>query len=195
MGEARRKRIAALAGEAKGTYADKLTLDELASNDLEMAKDAIKNSNRYHFGRDKRKALIFIRTCVDATLKKLGIKVDVPQTKEAQAIYAMALDKAMREKQIRIEHRNRYRGSDVWRCGLYIYHRDELVAFISDILTERRSEIDRVTLKLTREEIGFMVVTNADLSETKKIFVMPAHPAVTASGLVDSQGKPLQLNN
>ena len=191
MGEAKRKRRMPLSGEANGTYADKLTLDELASNDLEMAKDAVKNANRYHFGQDQRKALIFIRTCLDSTLRKLGIKVSPPSTKAQQAQYAKTLDRHMAEKQIRIEHRNRYRGADAWRCGLYIYQRDELVAFVSDVLTRHRTEYDRQTFQLTKEEIGFMVVTNADLNETKRIFVMPAAVKV-AGGLLDAQGKPLQ---
>lgn len=191
MGEARRKRRATLPGDAKGTYADKLTIDEYAANDLEMVKEAIENANKYTFGQDKVKALRFIKLCMDATLKRLGITVQPPTSAAERLEYAVTLDKAMRQRQIRIENRNRYQGADIWRCGLYIYQRDELVAFISDVLTERRTEADPITMKILREDIGCMVITNANLEDAKKFFVMPGKP----SGIVDLHGKPMQAQN
>ena len=177
MGEANRKRKAALPGDSSGIYADKLTLDEVAENDLAMVKDAIKDANRYGFGQDKMKAVAFIRQCVDATLKRLDMTSPQPppncNSQVARAMFAAKLDKEMRNKGIRIEHRNNYKGSDVWRCGIYIFQRDDLVAFISDIFTERRTETDPLTMKVGRESIGYMVVTNARLDETKRIFLMP----------------------
>ena len=171
MGEAKKKRIV-LAGDAKGTYTDKLTIDEIADNDLEMTRDAIKQASKYGFGKDKMKALGFVKDCVDKTLKRLGITVNPPATKEAKAKYAQWLDNEMVMRQIRIEHRNRYRRSDAWRCGIYIYQRDELVAFISDVLTQRRTELDPISMKIGKEEIGYIVITNARLDDTKRIFLM-----------------------
>lgn len=179
MGEAARKRRAALQGDAKGTFADKITLAEVAENDLNMVKDAIKNANRYHFGHDMRKAIIFVRVCVDATMKRLGIVINPPKSADAQKLYADALDKEMADKQVRIETRNKYQGSDIWRNGIYIYQRDELVAFISDVLTTRRTEMEPGTLKITKESIGYMVVTNARLDDTKRIYLMPGAGATS----------------
>lgn len=158
----------------RATFADKMTLDEIAENDVEMTRDAIKNANRYHFGKDQRKAMLFVRHCIDATLRHLGIKINPPATFAARNEYAKAIDRAMEEKQIRIESRNNYRGSEAWRCGVYIYQRDELVAFVSDILTERRTELDSISLKIGKESVGYMVVSNARLDETKRIYTMPA---------------------
>ncbi len=172
MGEATRKRRLIVSGDAKGTYADKLTLDESASNDIEMVKDAIKNAKKYSFGNDKRKAQIFVKTCLDITLKRLGIKVEPPTSREAQIKYAQWLDKAMADRQVRIEHRSKYRGNDMWRRGIYVYQRDELVAFISDILTHRRTEFDPLTMKVGRESVGLVVITNARTEDTKRIFLM-----------------------
>ena len=171
MGEAARRR-AALPGDAEGTFADKLTLDEIAANDLEMTRDAIKSANKYRFGRDIEKAVTFVRLAVDATLKRLGIIVNIPSSPEMKVAYAVELDKQMRERQIRIEHRNNYKGADIWRCGIYIYQRDELVAFVSDVLTERRTEVAADSMKVGKDDTGLMVITNAQMEETKKIFLL-----------------------
>jgi hypothetical protein len=111
--------------EHKKTYADDLTIDEIAYNDMQMTLDVIKNANRYHFGQDMRKAVLFVRECIDKTLRHLGIHINRPKTAAAQEEYAKRMDKAMADKLIRIEHRNNYRGPDTWRCGIYIYQRDE----------------------------------------------------------------------
>lgn len=161
--------------EHKKTYADDLTLDEIRDNDIEMVRDAIKNANRYHFGRDMQKASLFVRDCMDRTLKRLGIKVQLPasRTKESLAEYAKRLDKEMHDKQVKIETRRNYTGNDQWRCGVYIYQRDELVAFISDIFTTRRTEFNKETLKITGESVGIVVITNARTDDSKRIFLMP----------------------
>jgi len=162
----------------KTTYTDKLTLDEIASNDMEMTLDAIKNANRYNFGSDMKKAVLFVRHCLDATFRRLGMTSPQPPTNcispKPVARHAAKLDKEMTEKQIRVEHRNKYRGSDMWRCGIYIYQRDELVAFVSDVLTKRRTEVNPLTMKIGNESIGYMVITNTQLDETKRIYLMPA---------------------
>lgn len=161
----------------KTTYADNLTLDELQSNDIEMLRDAIKNAKKYNFGKDMKKAVNFVRMCLGKTLVSLGIPHPQPppnvNSYEAKVRHAAKLDKAMREKQVKVEHRNKYRGNDMWRCGLYIYQRGELVTFISDVLTQRSTEFDPIAQKIGREEIGFIVITNANLEDTKKIFLVP----------------------
>lgn len=156
----------------EGTFTDKLTLEDIAANDIEMTRDAIKNANKYNFGKDARKAMVFIKTCLDATLKHLGITVNPPVSKDGQALYAKLLDAALAKKQIKIENRNHYRGADNWRCGLYVYQKDELVAFISDVLTVRRTEVDPISMKLLKEDTGFVVVTNARVDDTKRIFLV-----------------------
>lgn len=154
----------------KPTFADVMTLDEIGENDVEMVKDAIKNAKKYRFGTDKMKAIRFVHTCLDNTLRFLGVVVSVPNSHEARERYAAKLDRIMEEKQIRIENRPYYRGADQWRCGIYIYQRDELVAFISDVFTERRTEADPVSMKITKEDVGFMVITNARQDDTQRIW-------------------------
>jgi len=161
----------------KKTYADNLTIDEIASNDLEMTKEAIKKAKKYNFGKDMKKAVNFVRDCLGRTLVSLGMTHPQPppnvNSYEARIRHAAKIDKAMREKQVKVEHRNKYRGNDMWRCGLYVYQRDELVTFISDVLTQRSTEFDPIAQKIGREEIGFIVITNANLEDTKKIFLVP----------------------
>lgn len=182
MGEAKlkRKRRPILPGDSSGTYTDKMTLDEIAANDVEMAKDAIKNASRYVFGSDMVKAMLFIRNSVDKTLARLGLHINVPSTPEGKRLYAVALDKDMETKKVRIEHRNHYLGSEVWRCGIYIFQRDELVAFISDILTVRRTDVDRKTMRMMNESTTYMVITNARLDNMQRIFTMP-RPMIQAA--------------
>jgi len=159
------------------TYQKNMTIDEIAANDLEMVRDAIKNAKKYSFGHDMKKAVNFVRDCLGRTLVSLGMPHPQPppnvNSYEARVRHAAKLDKAMREKQVKVEHRNKYRGNDMWRCGLYIYQRGELVCFISDVLTQRSTEFDPIAQKIGREEIGFIVITNANLEDTKRIFLVP----------------------
>jgi len=161
----------------KKTYVDKLTLDEIAANDLEMVKEAIKNAKKYSFGHDPKKATAFVRHCLARTLVSLGMSHPAPppnvNSQLAKIRHAAKLDKEMREKQIRIENRNKYKGNDAWRNGVYVYQRDELVCFISDVLTVRRTEFDPISQKIGNEQIGYIVVTNARLEDTKRIFLVP----------------------
>ncbi len=171
------------------TFADKLTLDEIAEKDLEMTKDAIKNANKYNFGTDAKKAVIFIRECVAKTMKWVGVTTPLQRppncnSREARARHAARLDKEMKDMQVVIEHRNNYRGSDTWRCGLYIYQRDELVAFISDVLTRRRTEVDPISMKIGKETIGYIVITNARLEDTRRFFDMGAGMPKTEGGIL-----------
>jgi len=159
------------------TFIKNMTLDEIAANDLEMVKEAIKSAKKYSFGKDMKKAVNFVRHCLGRTFVNLGMPHPAPppnaNSPEAKIRHAAKLDKAMREKQVRIEHRNKYRGNDAWRCGIYVYQRDELVCFISDVLTQRKTEFDPISQKIGNESVGFIVVTNANLEDTKKIFLMP----------------------
>lgn len=159
------------------TYQKNMTLEEIAANDLEMVKEAIKNAKKYSFGKDAKKATAFVRHCLGRTLVSLGMSHPAPppnvNSQMAKIRHAAKLDKEMREKQIRIENRNKYRGNDAWRCGIYIYQRDELVCFISDVLTVRKTEFDPISQKIGNESVGFIVITNANLEDTKRIFLVP----------------------
>lgn len=162
-------------------YRDNMTIDDIAANDMEMLKDAIKNASRYHFGPEMNKALRFVQDCVARTFRRLGMTNPQPppncNSPEARIRFAAKLDREMREKGVKIERRNQYKGPDQWRCGIYIYQRGELVAFISDIFTEKRTEFDRENLKITGESIGYMVITNARTDDSQRVFVVPELPA------------------
>ncbi len=166
--------------EAKD-YRDNMLIDDIASNDMEMLRDAIKNASKHHFGRDMNKAVRFVQDCVARTFRRLGMTNPQPppncNSQMARARFAAKLDMEMREKGVKIERRNHYTGNDQWRCGIYIYQRGELVAFISDIFTERRTEFDRENLKVTGGSIGYMVITNARADDTQRVFVVPEMPA------------------
>jgi len=173
----KRSLIGGEAPQAESDYRDGMTLDDMARNDMEMLEDAIKNADRYHFGRDMKKATQFVRECLRRTLKRLGggIEIALPSnltSKEAQMRFMANADRLMRLNKIKVERRKHYTGADVWRCGLYIYKAGELACFISDVLTEKRTEFDPLSNKISGQSLGFMVVTNARLDDTQRIFDM-----------------------
>ena len=109
-----------------------LTLDEAAENDMAMLKDAEKNAKRYIFD-DPKKAIRFVAHCYLRTLGRIGVV-------GAENIDDKMLARIFKTKHIKIEHRDRYKGDDLWRNGIYIYRRDLLVTFISDIRQVRGSK-------------------------------------------------------
>lgn len=117
-------------GHQMADYQKDMTLDEIAANDLEMTKDAIKNANRYRFGNMVH-AANFSAQCLKSTLEYLGIKNPMDMT-------GKALDRMQKKQRIKIERRNNYKGKDKWRCGWYVYKKDVLVAFISEVLKTKR---------------------------------------------------------
>jgi hypothetical protein len=150
---------------------DKLTLDEIADNDLEMVKDAITNANKYPFGRDIRKAKLFIRHCLNCTLKHLGITVTVPKNQFAKKRYEKILDEQMAKARVKIENRKKYAGNDVWRNGIYIYKDDVLVSFISNVLGDVKEEYSKDTMKLPKRSFGgLFVITNARTDNINRIY-------------------------
>lgn len=138
-------------------YRDNMTLDEIAANDLEMTKEAIKNANKYSFN-DPKKAVQFIGVCIKNTLKHLGIK-------NFEKMNYNMLKRVQKTNKIKIEKRMHYKGDDEWRCGIYIYKAGELVAFISDVLKPYQSPI---LLHPVKKEC--YVITNARVDLTQRIF-------------------------
>jgi hypothetical protein len=147
------------------SYQDNMTLDEIKVYDEEMTRDAIKNAYRVRFhyhdcglqmvesaieydgkviplkvaqprGREYQvaiwKAQKFTAHCIDRTLQRLGVKV-TSLTEEKIA------GKIMTTKKVKIESRDYYEGDEKWKNGVYIYHKDVLVAFISEPFHEKPS--------------------------------------------------------
>ena len=124
-----------------------MTLDEAAENDHEMFRDAVKNTDKYTF-MNANHAVKFVAQCIGETLEHLGIK-------GAYNISDKMLDRLQKTKQIKVERRGHYDGDDVWRNGLYIYQKDILVSFISDIMAPKKS----VFLVNMQSDL-FYVITN-----------------------------------
>ena len=136
---------------AQADYRDKLTFDEVAENDEDMAKYAVKNSKRYVFSNFKT-AQAFMGKCVQITLNRCGLMI-------LEGMPAEQVQKKMDKAKIQVENRaGLYRGEDTWRNGLYIFKAGELVAFVSVPFTQTPSPlaIDR--------SIKISVVTNAKVS-------------------------------
>ena len=143
--------------EKLSDYRDKMTFDEVAANDIEMAKDAIKNANRYFF-KDAQQALAFVGKCVQTTLNHCGLLI-------LENMPAELVQKKMDKEKIIVENRTKnhfgqpfYAGEDAWRNGLYIYKAGELVAFISSVSMEKPSPI-----KINQNTNPF-VITNAKVA-------------------------------
>ena len=109
-----------------------MTLDEAAENDAEMVADAIRNADRYFF-KNSQKAQMFVAYCLSRTLESLGF--ESPERIHSQK---KQFDRWLKKKGVKIEPRTHYEGEDDWRNGLYVYHRDILVAFISKVMPFKR---------------------------------------------------------
>jgi hypothetical protein len=124
-----------------------MTLDEVSENDQAMMDDAIKNSNRFAF-ESPEKAVRFVGGCIGATLIHLGIPL-------AHKMDPKMLDTVQESRGIVIEKRQYPPDQDVWKSGIYIYKKDILAAFISEIFVPKKSGV------LVNPENVWMVITNA----------------------------------
>lgn len=105
------------------SYQDNMILDEIGENDAEMHKDAIKNAKRYRF-KSKQEAARFIGYVLDKTMLWCGVMV-VP------GMDPKMVDRQLAVQNVIVEPRNKYKGENIWRKGLYIYKDDVIAAFIS----------------------------------------------------------------
>jgi len=110
-----------------------MTLEEVGLHDSEMFNAVIKNAKRYTFV-DPNTAIKFVSGCIGATLDYLGIG-------RATQLPVKVLDEIQRQKGIVIEHRKHFTGEDVWKNGIYIYKKDIMVSFISDIFAPTQNPI------------------------------------------------------
>jgi hypothetical protein len=108
------------------SYQDKITIGEIADNDVEMFDHiVIRNTRKVTFNNEKQ-ALAFMFRCLKAAIKHCGVK-------DADKMSSIELETAEKWHGIKVEHRDYYRADDDWRNGFYIYKKDELVAFTSDV--------------------------------------------------------------
>lgn len=129
-------------------YRDNMTLDEIAANDLEMTKDAIKNSKRYKFF-DPKQAFAFTGQCMKNTLDHIGVKI-------VTGMHGKMAQRIMDRNKVQIESRKKYQGDDQWRNGIYIYKAGELVAFISNVF-----KYERPSVQIAGDPDHYFVITNA----------------------------------
>ena len=141
-------------------YRDQMTLEEVALNDREMVKDAIKNCKRYRFYSAKE-ANVFLFTTLDSTLKWLGVDFD-----DRPPAHVVA--NRLKAAGIQIEDRTEYRGDhNKWRNGVYVYKNGELVAFVSKIYKEVPSKF------VINQRETFNVFTNGKINQVYMAGVMP----------------------
>jgi len=147
--------------EKDGTYVDKLTLDEIAKNDDDMTREAIKNANRYHFKRYEA-ANAFTTNAFILCMRKIGGVIE----KDKQSGHFFSPD-----RRTRVEQRDRYQGQDLWRNGIYIYRDDVLAYFIGkpQLFMGSASAI----IRIPPQALAYWVVTNAPLNGGK-IYSMPS---------------------
>jgi hypothetical protein len=157
-----------------------MTLGEIGENDLEMTKDAIKNANKYSFGNNQQKAVLFVRHCIDTTLKRCGIKVSPPKNSFARKLYEKKLDWEMKQAGVVIEKRNKYKGADEWRNGLYITKDGVLVSFISDVMHVTKGKFKKSKMRVVRKSFGYIVITNARTDNISRIYTPTHAEKVTA---------------
>ncbi|MHC4417212.1 MAG: hypothetical protein ACYSU6_01355 [Planctomycetota bacterium] len=148
-------------GSEPQDYRDDMTLSEMAENDAYMVEERIKGASSYFF-ISMSQALKFVHACMKKTLDRLGVKVR-PDSEPR------FVDRMLKNRKVQVEHRNKYKGVDGWRNGIYIYKDGELIAFISTVL--KRHKEGKVDMLIPREHMEFIVITNAKKS-TKMYFDM-----------------------
>jgi hypothetical protein len=129
-------------------YRDNMTIDEMAENDGYMVEHAIKNAKRYTFF-NLEEARAFTGRAVQETLDRLGIKI-------RPGVSPKFIDKHLEHKRVKVECREKYKGNDTWKCGIYIYQDGELVAFVSSVFHD---EPNPFLLRDQRDK--FYVISNA----------------------------------
>jgi hypothetical protein len=155
-------------------YRDDMTLGDIKSNDTDMLNDAIKGAKRYTFD-NILKAKIFVKHCLDITLKRHGIKVNPPRTKNMFVMrrYEQELKKEFDKAKVEIESRghNHYQGADVWKRGIYVFCNGELSAFISNPFKHIQEKHFQNRMMLPESKVvGFYVITNARIDTTQRVY-------------------------
>jgi len=115
-------------------YRDKLTLDEMGENDLAMTEDAAEKSVKKHF-YTKSEAIKYQAACVKQAIESTGVRI-LPGMGPKQA------GAQLKWHNVQIETRRKYKGDDVWRCGVYIYKKGELIAFVSQAFYSKDSRTE-----------------------------------------------------
>lgn len=160
-------------------YRDDMILDDIKDNDTDMLEDAIKGAKRYTFD-NVLKAKRFVKHCLDITLKRHGIKVNPPRTKNKFVMrrYEQELQKAFNKARVEIESRgqNHYKGGDTWKRGIYVYCDGVLSAFISNpfMHVQKKHFQDRMRMPQTNTK-GFYVFTNAKTDEINPTIIVPGN--------------------
>lgn len=134
-------------------YRDNLTLAEVGANDLEMAKDAIKNAVKVSF-YSRKEALAFQAAATRATIDRTGITI-------RPGMSAKEADAQQKWHNVQIEGRRGYRGDDMWRNGNYVFQKGELVAFISNVFYSKNNRTAAGVI--IGDTKPFFVITNAKM--------------------------------
>ena len=151
-------------------YQDNMMLEEITSNDDDMVRDAINNANKYRFMKPG-KAVQFVGLCLKASMEFIGYK-NMQKVADIYEKATIAMIKHIIDPQIHQltdEIRVEYRGNnnEIWRNGIYIYKDDVLVAFIGSIM----KEVPHFLLNYRADQqFGYIVVTNARIDPTQRIY-------------------------
>lgn len=141
---------------------DNRTIDEVKADDIDQLEQVFKVSQRFEFF-NKKQAYKFQGVCVQAALKNLGVEI-------SRNINPKFVDKQLSDKGVKCEQRRYHGEDDVWRTGLYIYMKDELAFFISNVKKNNPSpfSINRV------QKWG--VMTNVPVDGGRSTISLPGMP-------------------
>lgn len=150
--------------EKDPTYLDNMTLDDIAKNDDDMARDAIKNASRYTF-QNFAAANDFTNNAFVECIQHLGVPGGILEKGPSSGHFYS------KDKRTRIEHRVHYQGDDLWRNGVYLYRDDVLAYFIGKPQLHVGS-ILRSPIVTNPINLEHWVVTNAPME--KRIMSFPS---------------------
>ena len=116
--------------EVEPTWTDNRYLGDLPAIDGDQREQRWKQSKEYKFD-SVAEASRFMNASVLAAFNGIGLDPGKPGT-DARFM-ERRLERQLKKKQIRIEHDQQWVHKENWKCGTYVYKRDELCYFISTV--------------------------------------------------------------
>lgn len=138
-------------------------LSDITDRDIDNLGLVMKECKEHLFNTPKQ-AGHFMGVAVNGALKKLGINqvemaARVPKG-ASKDLHTRLVDKAMVEKNVKVERRRYKEREDIWRSGIYIYHNNEISYFISEAMRVRDKKGASAIIIPGKPKTKIMVLTN-----------------------------------
>ncbi len=101
------------------------TLGDLAEHDRDNFAHVLKKKGKVYKFVKYNDALAFMGQCFKSIMKKVGVKIK-------PGIDGEKIDKTMKEKKVKVEHREYPPEEELYRTGIFIYDNREIAGYVSN---------------------------------------------------------------